>query len=86
MMVRLSTFTEYKGEVKHLKLKRDPSYYGIGHYRDDKNILWDVWGIIHKTIYARPVDNSSLYRTDSDSIYEGYNLTYLPYTFSVIKD
>lgn len=83
-MFNLTYSKPYKGKVKHIEFKRNPGYYGIGNYQDINDVLWDVWGIIEDRVIARPVDNSSLYRTDSSAIYEGYNIEYLPYTFSYV--
>ncbi len=86
-MLNLFSITPYDGEVLTLKLKNDPTRGSLGYYEDEKNMLWDVAGIIHKgnikQVMARPVDNSSIYRTDGSPMYGSY--TWLPYNVEVIK-
>ena len=66
-MFSLSYSSPYEGEVKTLKLKEDPLYYGLGHYEDVDGNLWDIHCIFGNNgkpvVNARLVDNSSLYST-----------------------
>jgi len=84
-MFRMEWFLKYKGEVKHLKLKRNPFMFGIGIYKDEKGKMWDIIAIIGKNILARLVDDCPIYRTDDSAGSGSYNIKYIPYTFSVCK-
>ena len=82
--MHLETSSPYEGKVDHIVFKRDPSYYGVGTYKDIEDRLWDVWGIIRDIVLARLVDDSGKYSTSSDC--RGYSIRYLPYTYSTEKD
>ena len=66
-MFNLSYSVPYEGEVLTLKLKEDPLYYGLGHYKDVDGNLWDIRCIFGNdgkpVVNARLVDDSSLYAT-----------------------
>lgn len=91
-MTNLNWNTEYKGEIKTLKLKRDPSHGISGYFEDADGVTWDVkcyiGGMITENgkpyINARPVDNSPYYSTDSESHSNGLH-SWKPYYFEVIK-
>jgi len=78
----------------HLKLIRDPLYYGLGFYTDVDGVEWDVYGVFgggftkdgKSFIQARPVDNHVIYDTSTDVGCQGYSACWKPYTFEVVKD
>ena len=89
--MNLSYRTEFKGEVKTLKLKRNPLMHGLGYYEDQDGKQWDVRCVIGASftkdnkpyINARPVDNSPYYSTGNDGHQHGSH-TWKPYYFEVI--
>lgn len=88
--MNLSWMSEYKGEMKTLKLTEDPMRYGLGNYKDIDDVLWHVNCVIgrqdHKPyICARPVDDSAYYSTAVDSNQNGFH-SWKPYYFEVIKE
>lgn len=89
--MNLSYRSEYKGEVKTLKLKEYPS--SLGHYKDINDDVWDVNCIIGAGysstgkgyINARLVDiNNPYYSTANDAHSNGHH-EWLPYYVEVIK-
>jgi hypothetical protein len=48
---------EFKGEVKTLRLTRDPFYYGLGDYEDIDGVKWNVRCVIG--IGERPYVNAT---------------------------
>ena len=83
-MFKLTYTTPYEGEIKTLKLTRNPSYYGLGHYTDVDGVIWDVHSIFGNVLNARPVDNSPYYSTANDGHSFG-NHEWIPYFYEVIN-
>ena len=91
--MRLSWFSEYKGEIETLKLKSNPLHRGLGYYEDIDGNLWDVTCIIGGAytesgkpyVNARPVTNSRYYSTGTDGSSCGFH-SWKPYYFEVIKE
>lgn len=73
-----------------LKLRKNPFYYGLGHYRDVDNNVWDIHAIRgdSKTPYvnARLVSNHpSYYGTGSNDHGYGHH-TWEPFLIEVVED
>lgn len=92
-MFNLSYSVPYEGEVLTLKLKKDPTYYGLGYYEDVDGNIWDVrcaFGNNGKPIVnAAPIDHCSpLYSTAIDGINDSgfQTYTFLPFYLEVIND
>jgi len=72
-MMNMTWDTPYKGEVKTLKLRRDPFRNGLGHYTDVDGRVWDVYALrgtssIGPYVNARPVSqHPGYYSTGSTS-------------------
>jgi len=68
----------------HLKLKRDPFYYGIGNYEDSKGNIWNVIGIYGREfIQAVGYDSHSPYFSTAGIF--SYQMRWEPYTYEIIK-
>ena len=84
--------TPYKGEVKTLKLTRDPMRHGLGHYTDTDGNVWDVYAIYGKGytghdrnyITARQVGHHpDYYGTHQGASSDGFH-TWKPYYYEVV--
>lgn len=79
-MFHMSWTSPYRGEVKTLKLTRDPFLHGLGHYTDTDGNVWDVYAIYGKGyaghsrpyINARPVSQHPGYYSTASS--QGFSL------------
>ena len=86
----LNAYWTSKAEIKgHLKLKKDPFWYGLGIYEDTSGVRWDVRGVIGcgkpPYVQARPVDNyPNYYGTHNGSSSNGFHY-WEPYTVEVNK-
>ena len=88
-MFNLSYSTPYEGEVKTLKLKEDPLYYGLGIYEDVDGNTWDIHCVFGNNgkpiVNARLVDRSSKYST-LPTVYIGVeSYSYPPYHLEVVN-
>ena len=87
-MFNLHYSAPYEGEVKTLKLKSDPLYYGLGHYEDIDGNLWDIHCVFGNNgkpvVNARLVDDSALYSTAGKQPCGSW--TWNPYYLEVIKE
>jgi len=84
-MFKLSYTTPHLGEVKTIRLKRDPSWFGMGLYEDEKGSLWDINGVFGSHVWARLYDSrEAVYSTSSVS--QGYSVTWEPYKVEVVGD
>jgi hypothetical protein len=87
-MFNLTYTSPYEGEIKTLKLKEDPLYYGLGHYEDVDGNLWDIHCVFGNNgkpvVNARLVDDSSLYATVHIGC-DGH-WSWLPYYLEVVKE
>lgn len=90
--MNLNYRSEYKGEVKTLKLKRNPLMHGLGYYEDQDGKQWDVRCVIGASftkenkpyINARQVDiNNPFYSTATNGHQYGCH-EWNPYYFEVI--
>ena len=68
-----SGFSEYAGEVETLRLKKDPFYYGLGHYEDIEGNTWDINAIINSKVCARLISGQSYYGTGTNDNSFGYH-------------
>jgi len=92
-MLNLSYTSEYKGEIKTLKLKQNPFYYGLGHYEDINGILWDIVCIFgagsvgneKPYVNARPVNNSMPYYSTASGSHSNGSHKWLPYYFELVS-
>ena len=86
-MFRMQLLSPTKELAGTLKLKEKPNFLGI--YEDIKGVKWDINCIYgcngEQHVCARVVDDAPIYRTDTASCYQGYNLTWLPYKVEVIN-
>ena len=86
-MFKLSYSSPFEGEIKTLKLKEDPLYYGLGNYEDIDGNLWDIHCIFGNNgkpvVNARLVDDSSLYSTVCIS--PAGHWTWNPYHLEVVN-
>jgi len=88
----MSYSTPHKGEVKTLRLTRDPFRYGLGHYTDTDGNVWDVYALMGKTytgcdrsyINARRVHPSmDYYSTATNASSDGFH-KWEPYYIEVV--
>jgi hypothetical protein len=92
-MLNLSFTSEHKGEVKTLKLTKNPFHSGPGIYKDVNGEDWDIHSLIGKTfsstgkayVTARKVsDAPNYYSTASYSNQNGFH-KWEPYYFEIIS-
>lgn len=73
--------SEIKG---HIRFKKDPCYYGVGNYEDDKGNIWNIVGI-----YGRAFVQAILYCSNmpyfSTAGSFDYSMCWEPYTYEVEK-
>lgn len=88
-MFRLTYTTPYKGEIKTLRLTRDPMRHGLGHYTDTDGNVWDVHAIRgngpdrQATINARRVScHPDYYGTHQGASSDGFH-EWIPYHYTV---
>lgn len=89
-MFRLSMTTPYKGEIKTLKLLRNPFYYGLGHYKDTEDRTWDVNMVVggqggKSYVCARQVCGQSYYGTGTYDTTNGFH-EWIPYYVEVVGE
>jgi hypothetical protein len=74
-----------------LRLKRDPFYYGLGHYKDVSGAIWDVHMIVGNSdkskayVCARPVYEGGYYGTGTWDSTAGFH-EWKPYRVEVAKE
>lgn len=91
--MNISYRTEFKGEVKTLKLKNNPLMHGLGYYEDQDGKQWDVRCVIGASftkdnkpyINARPVDTNSPYYSTATYGHSYGHHEWKPYYFEVIN-
>jgi len=89
-MLNLSVRTEYKGEIKTLKLTKDPFRHGLGSYTDEN---WDVQCIVGKSysktgrayVNARKESDSPGYYSTATYANRNGSHTWIPYYFEVVN-
>ena len=91
-MFHLSYTTPYKGEIKTLRLTRDPWRHGLGHYKDVDGTVWDIHSLMGKTytghdrnyVHARTVaGRDNYYGTATNCSSNGFH-TWLPFYVEVV--
>jgi hypothetical protein len=92
-MFSLSYMSEYKGEIKTLKLKQNPFYFGLGYYEDVDGVRWDIVGVFgagaigneKPFVQARPVnDRMPYYSTATGSHSNGFH-QWIPFYFEIVS-
>lgn len=88
-MFRMQGMVPYDGEVKTLKLKRDPFRYGMGYYEDINGVKWDVNAVVsldkdNRYVCARPVQGS-YYGTGTYDSCAGFH-EWPPYRVEVVTE
>ena len=86
-MFRASWTTPHNGEVKTLRLLKDPRYHGLGQYYDEEGTLWDVHSIRGVFVTAReviPGAYSGYYDTTPDGGGNGVIHKWIPYKVEVV--
>ena len=69
-----------------LRLKRDPFWNGLGHYEDDRGVIWDVNMIVRNESQAyvcARVAEGPYYETGVFSTSDGFH-HWLPYGVEVV--
>jgi len=94
--MQASWWSEFKGEIKTLRLREDPRRKGLGHYRDVDGKLWDVHAIVGEHVNAREIvgaGQNGYYSTGTDSFGNGqgtnsFNLIHAwkPFKVEVISE
>jgi hypothetical protein len=94
-MFSLRYTSPYKEEIKTIKFKspdgkkNNPIWQGLGWYIDVDGVKWDIRGVLggeRPYVWARPVDNLPIYRTDIESFGMGYSATWLPYYVEIVRN
>jgi hypothetical protein len=78
-----------EAEIKgHLKLKKDPFWYGLGIYEDEDGVRWDIHGVIggkNPYVQARRIGlHPNYYGTHNGASSCGFH-TWEPYTVEAPK-
>lgn len=90
----MSYTVKQKEEVKTIKFassdgkENNPRWHGMGWYTDVNGVKWDVNGVFSDKnklrVWARPIDNLPIYKTDSESFGMGYCATWLTYKVEIV--
>ena len=92
--MQISWKSPFTGEIKTLKLKKDPLRHGLGHYEDIEGNTWDVvciTGADH-TVIKKPYINARLvsltnpYYNTSTYGHSFGNHKWEPFYFEVIEE